>query len=192
LVRDFFQRWIPRDGSVLDVGAGFCTFINQVRARRKVAVDANPEVAKYCAPDVQFVETDDLASANLGEPFDVVFVSNFLEHLESLNHVLQFLADVQKVLTPDGRLIILQPNFALIGPAYFNFIDHSTVLTDTSLTEGLNVTGYEVLYLKRRFLPYTVKSKLPSAPWLVWLYLRVPIAQYILGKQSLIVATPRK
>jgi hypothetical protein len=39
-----------------------------------------------------------------------------------------------------------------------------------------------------RFLPYTTKSPLPQAPWLVRLYLKVPLAWWFLGKQSLVIA----
>lgn len=39
-----------------------------------------------------------------------------------------------------------------------------------------------------RFLPYTTKSRLPQAPWLIRLYLRVPLAWWLLGKQALVVA----
>jgi hypothetical protein len=40
-----------------------------------------------------------------------------------------------------------------------------------------------------RFLPYTTKSRLPQAPWLVSLYLRFPLVWRILGKQTLVVAS---
>ncbi|MCU7374975.1 hypothetical protein PEC18_30120 [Paucibacter sp. O1-1] len=39
-----------------------------------------------------------------------------------------------------------------------------------------------------RFLPYTTKSRLPKAPWLVSLYLKLPFAWRFVGKQALVVA----
>ena len=188
LVTHFFQRWIIADAEVLDVRAGRCTFINNVQAKRKVAFDANPAVAEYCLPDVQFVNGEDLSPDQFEAKFDIVFVSNFLEHLESPDAVLDLLAKIKKLLKPKGRVLILQPNFALVGGRYFDFIDHKTILTDRSLIEALELTGYEVSYLKRRFLPYTSKSSIPKSPWLVRLYLMIPVAQYILGKQTFVVA----
>jgi hypothetical protein len=41
-----------------------------------------------------------------------------------------------------------------------------------------------------RFLPYTTKSRLPSGPALVRLYLKVPLAWRVLGAQAFVVATP--
>lgn len=186
----FFQRWIQPDDAVLDVGAGLCNFINTVKAGRKVAVDADPSTAARCAPDVSFVEAGSIAGIRLGGPFDVAFMSNFLEHLENGGHVIDYLKAVRSHLKPNGRLLILQPNFALVGPAYFDFIDHKTILTDKSLVEALELSGYDVVYLKRRFLPYTSKSSMPRAPWLVRLYLAFPPAHWFLGKQSFIVASP--
>ncbi len=190
LIDDFFSKWIAADASVLDVGAGHCNFINHVQARRRVAVDANPAVARNCTEGVEFVEASSLAGVDLGEPFDVAFMSNFLEHLENSNDVLAMLASIRRQLKPDGRLIILQPNFALTGSKYFDFIDHKTILTDKSLVEAVEISGYAVAYLKKYFLPYTSKSALPKKPWMVRLYLKIPLAHYFLAGQSLVIARP--
>lgn len=189
LVDDVFQRWISPTAAVLDVGAGFCNFINQVRAGRRVATDANPHVAANCAPGVEFIQAAGLDGVELGGRFDVAFMSNVLEHLDGPDQVLQCLKDLHGHLNNGGRLIVLQPNFALVGPAYFDFIDHKTILTDRSLVEALELTGYRILYVKKRFLPYTsIQSKLPRSPWLVRLYLKLPLAQFFMGKQTLVVA----
>ena len=64
--------------------------------------------------------------------FDCVFISIFLEHLDSSTQVMDLLKRVKDLLRPGGKLIILQPNFRLLGAAYFDFIDHKTILTDKS------------------------------------------------------------
>lgn len=187
LVDDFFSRWIRPDDAVLDVGAGTCLFINNVRARRRVALDVNSMVEANCAPGVEFATSLDA----LGEDrFDVAFMSNLLEHLSGAAEVVELLSGVRRRLQPRGRLIVLQPNFALVGARYFDFIDHRTVLTDRSLAEALALAGYRIVFLRKRFLPYTSKSRLPKAPWLVRWYLKFPPAQYLLGKQTLAVAEP--
>jgi SAM-dependent methyltransferase len=192
LVRDFFQRWIGKDDSVLDVGAGFCNFINHVSARHRVAFDANPLVARYCGPGTEFVCGKTIASVGRSGPFHVAFMSNFLEHLSSPEEILDLLSNLRQFLAPGARVIILQPNFALVGAQYFDFIDHKVILTDKSLIEALELSGYDIIFLKRRFLPYTSKSRLPKWSWLVKLYLLLPPAQWLFGKQSLVVAVPRE
>ena len=42
----YFSRWIPSDATVLDLGCGYCEFINQAQCAAKYAMDLNPEVAK--------------------------------------------------------------------------------------------------------------------------------------------------
>jgi hypothetical protein len=42
LTREFFQRYVPTDGSVLDLGCGWGEFINHVRAGRRFGMDLNP------------------------------------------------------------------------------------------------------------------------------------------------------
>ena len=192
LVDHFFQRWVGADDAVLDVGAGLCNFINLVAAGRRVAMDADPSTVERCAPGVEFLHASDLAEVDAGETFDVIFMSNFLEHLESGGQVLHFLEQARKHLKPAGRLLVLQPNFALVGAAYFDFIDHKTILTDKSLIEALELSGYDIAYVKRRFLPYTSKSSVPRAPWMVRLYLAFPPAQWLMGKQTFVVATPAR
>jgi SAM-dependent methyltransferase len=192
LVDAYFQKWISPEDAVLDVGAGRCNFINRVKAGRKVAVDADPDVATYVGSDVEFVQASSLQSIDLGGEFDVAFVSNFLEHLDNADAVLTLLADLRHHLKPDGRVLILQPNFALLGAKYFDVIDHKTILTDDSLAQALEVTDYEIEFLKKRFLPYSSRSRLPKAAWMVRLYLAIPPAQFVLGKQTFVVAKPRQ
>jgi len=126
----------------------------------------------------------ELEDASVGH----VFLSNFLEHLPDHRAVLALLATVRRKLEPGGTLLILQPNFRLEPRRYFDFVDHQVILTDASLIEALEVVGYEMREVRARFLPFTSKSLLPKWPWLVSLYLRLPPAQWLLGKQSFLVA----
>ena len=189
LVRDFFQQFISEGDTVLDLGAGRCHFINNVAARRRIAFDGNPDVRRLAAPGVEVIVSTDLSLPGLADAeLDCVFVSNFLEHLPSGAEALRVLRAVYARLKPDGRVIVLQPNFRYAGAAYFDFIDHQLVLTDRSLAEALEVTGFHIEKLVRRFLPYTSKSSLPKHPALVALYLRLPLLWRIFGQQTLAVA----
>lgn len=189
LVRDFFQRRIDASETVLDVGAGTCAFINEVRAARRIALDANPELPKLAAPGVETIVTDDLSLRQVpAGTIGHVFVSNFLEHLDDHIAVLRFLGAVHRVLKPGGSLLVLQPNFRLEPRRYFDFIDHRVILTDASLREGLEVAGFQVAEMRARFLPFTSKSRMPKWEWAVRLYLRLPPAQWLLGRQSFALA----
>jgi SAM-dependent methyltransferase len=189
LVRGFLERRIRPEATVVDLGAGACLFINEVRAARRIALDANPDFRRRAAPGVEAIVTTDLSLRELQDgSVGHVFMSNFLEHLPDHRAVLELLAAVLRKLQPGGTVLILQPNFRLEPRRYFDFIDHQVILTDTSLVEALEVVGFEVREVRVRFLPFTSKSVLPRWPWLVRLYLWLRPVQWLLGKQSFLVA----
>lgn len=192
LVRVFFGARIPDKGTVVDVGAGPCLFINEVRAARRIAVDANPTLADFAADGVEAVVDGDLDLPSIPDgTADIVFMSNFLEHLASPAELLRVLAAARRILRPGGELLVLQPNFRLCPRRYFDFVDHSLVVTDRGLVEGLGATGFDVVELRVRFLPFTSRSRLPKWPWAVALYLRLPPLQWLLGGQTFVRARVR-
>ena len=83
---------------------------------------------------------------------------------------------------------MVQPNIRYAYREYWDFFDHHVALSHGSLSEALQMTGFHIEVLRPRFLPYTTKSRLPQAAWLVRLYLACPPAQWLLGKQMLVVA----
>jgi len=189
LVKKFFQPIVGKDAKVLDIGCGFCHFLNNLQAKEKVGVDANPVARYYASDDVTFHSTADLSLKTLqNQYFDCIFISNFLEHLENSMAVIELLKRVKELLRPEGKLIILQPNFRLVGAAYFDFIDHKTILTNKSLEEALALTGFTIQSKIIRFLPYTTKSRIPQHPMLVRFYLWFRPLWFFMGKQSLFVA----
>jgi len=190
LCADFFQDWVPRDATVLDLAAGHCEFINNIVAARRIAVDLNPDVQRRAAPGVQaLVLRSDRLEGIEGASIDVVFVSNFFEHI-TRDVILSTLIEARRVLKPTGRLLVLQPNVRFCGRDYWQFFDHITPVDDRALAEAFAATGFDVEKCIPRFLPYSTKSRLPSWPSLVRLYLKMPLAWRVLGAQAFMVATP--
>ena len=191
LCADFFQRYVRPDDHLLDLGAGFCEFINHIRCARKYAVDGNPQIAALAAPDVEaHVGRADRLDWLADQSVDVVFVSNFFEHLPDSAALLAVLGEVRRVLRPSGRLLILQPNIRYAYREYWDFLDHHLALSHVSMVEALALAGFRATEVRPRFLPFSTKSALPQWPILVKLYLRLPLAQRLLGKQMFVVAEP--
>jgi SAM-dependent methyltransferase len=192
LCEQFFQQWIAEDAVVLDLAAGHCEFINNIRAGRRIAVDLNPDVKVRAASGVEthVLRSDDLV-AIAEHSIDVVFISNFFEHV-SREVILSTLVEVRRVLRPGGRLLVLQPNVRYCARDYWQFFDHITPVDDRALIEAFSATGFDVVKNIPRFLPYSTKSRLPQGPALVKLYLRVPLAWRVLGAQAFMVATPTR
>ena len=190
LCQDFFQKFVPRDCVVLDVAAGHCEFINNIRAARRIAVDLNPDVAIRAAAGVEthVCRSDDMAPLESGS-VDRVFISNFFEHVPR-EVIVSTLDECRRVLRPDGRLMVLQPNVRYCTKDYWMFLDHITPVDDRALAEAFRATGFDVEVTIPRFLPYTTKGRLPSGPGLVKLYLKVPLAWKVMGAQAFMVGRP--
>ncbi len=193
LCDSWFSRYVPRDGSVLEVAAGYCEFINNIAAAERVAVDLNPETRHHADRGVVFHE---IAAERLGDVvppahFDAAFMSNFLEHCRTREHVLEVLSAVLAALKPGGRVLILGPNFRRCPKAYYDYFDHHLPLTEKAVAEALLLTGFTVELVWPSTLPYTFRSRLPSWSWLVRLYLKLPILWGIFGAQFFLVGRKR-
>lgn len=186
LVSDFFQPRIDPTWSVLEVGAGYCEFINRIQARERIALDLNPDTAKQAAEEVRVILGSSTSMVEVGSSsIDLVFMSNFLEHLER-EAILATLRECRRVLKPGGRIMILQPNIRFLSRDFWMFFDHLTPIDDRALVEALGLAGLETTRVKARFLPFTFQSRFPVWKWLIRLYLRVPPAQWFFGRQSLV------
>ncbi len=98
------------------------------------------------------------------------------------------LRQLRQKLKPGGTLNLLQPNYRFAYREYFDDYTHVTVYSDRSLCDFLAANGFEVLACRPRFLPLTVKSRLPVSALLIRLYILSPWK--ILGKQMLVRCTP--
>lgn len=186
----WLQRFVPRDARVLDVACDRGYFIRNIAARERWATDLR-DVAADVGDGVRFVQSDGLRllDALPRAGFDVVFTSNYLEHLPSADAVVEQLGVFRDLLAPGGRAIVLQPNITLVGGAYWDFIDHRVALNDRSLVEAAELARLRTERLIRRFLPYTTKGRMPQRPALVRLYLALPPAWLLFGKQTLWIGT---
>jgi SAM-dependent methyltransferase len=190
LCRHFLQRYVRPDDVVLDLGAGFGEFLRFIECRRRIAVDIERLSGRTlpAGSEEVIVPSHQMSSRVAAASVDVVFCSNFFEHLPDKQTFLETLLEIQKVLKPDGCLLVLQPNIRLVRGAYWDFVDHHLPLTDRSLIEACQSAGFEIAEVIPRFLPYTTRSTLPQAPWLVRLYLMCPPVWRLLGGQTWLVA----
>lgn len=170
----YLQRYISRTDKVLELGAGYCSFINNIQAKEKIALDIYSGFSRYAISDVKtIVASCDNLSSIQSNTIDTVFASNLLEHLPT-ETVHKTLAEIRRVLTPKGKLILIQPNFRYCYRTYFDDFTHQTVFTHISLADLVQSHGFTIEIMKPRFLPFSFKSAIPKWAWLVALYLRLP------------------
>jgi SAM-dependent methyltransferase len=162
---------------VLELGAGYCDWINNVRASRRVAVDVWPELPAHAAPGVEAMVLDiSNGLPSLGDgSFDVVLASNLLEHFAP-DAAAAVVGDVARLLRPSGRFILIQPNFRYAYRRYFDDYTHRSIFTDVSLPALLRAQGFSIIDVKPRFVPYSMQgARIPIASWMVKAYLMSPL-----------------
>lgn len=188
----YLQRFIDSSDRVLDLACDRGDFIRNIQAAEKWATDLR-DVSEQLPDDVHFVAANGLQLDQKlpHDFFDLVFMSNYLEHLPSAAAVIQQLEVVHRLLRPGGRVLVLQPNITLVGGAYWDFIDHCVALTDRSLAEAALLAGFQARKVIKRFLPYSTKGHLPQHPALVRAYLALPPLWRVLGKQTLYLGEKR-
>ena len=190
-ISHFIYKKLNRPVRVLDPAAGMCEFINNVPSKEKWAIDLNREfLSKYAALEVKKVIGDCLNIVLPEDYFDAVFISNFLEHLNSQETVAFLLEKIYLSLRKGGRIAIMGPNFKYSYKEYFDFADHTLILTEVGLAEHLYGAGFNIVEIHSKFLPLSFRSNslLPINKFLINSYLKVPFAWKFLGKQFLLIA----
>lgn len=173
---------------MLELGCGWGDFIGQIQASGKTALDGNASfsscVEGYGGIEFHHGDVHKVLPALPTGAYDVVFASNFFEHF-AIEDVKRILAEARRVLTAGGRLIVVQPNYRLCSAAYFDDYTHRTPFSHVSFGDLAAASGFNVEAVEPRFLPFSMKSRLPVHPLLVRLYLNLPLprplaAQFLL------------
>jgi len=194
----YLQKYINDDSSIVDIGAGYCDFINNINAKFKYAVDVNKNSEKYCNQDVKFYSSVNNLQNALVSSFsislesnnriDVVFISNLLEHLND-TECSELLKSINSILKEQGKLIIIQPNYYYSYKNYWDDYTHIKAYSHTSLCDLLIANDFKIERCEKRFLPFTMKSLFPKTYFLTRLYLALPFHPF--AKQMLVIATKK-
>jgi len=189
LCADFFSKYIHSDSTLLDLGAGWGEFSRNIRANKKYAMDLNPDCGKRVSGHSIFLQQDCSTAWPMEDrSLDVVFTSNFLEHLPSKDLVDRTLREAFRCLKPGGKIICLGPNIKFVPGSYWDYWDHFIPLTEESMAESLSIKGFKLVEKIDRFLPYTMSGGKNPPLIAVKCYLKLPFAWRFFGKQFLVVA----
>ncbi len=183
----FLQSYIGTAQVVVDMGSGYCDFINNVSAQKRYAVDISGDSGKFAGEGVEFIQ-DTLPRSLPSNSVDVVFASNLFEHLDD-RELKDMMREVKRILKDGGQLILMQPNYRYSYKTYFDDPTHKKVFSHTALEAFLVSHDLEIVKKFPKFLPFSLKSRpgiIPLSPWLVRMYLQSPIKPF--AGQMLFVA----
>jgi len=189
LCRDFFSRYINTESILLDLGAGWGEFSRNIEANKKYAMDLNPDCANRVRGYAEFLQQDCATKWPLKDHYlDIVFTSNFLEHLPNKAAVDMTLNEAFRCLKSGGRMICVGPNIRCLPGAYWDFWDHYIPLTDKSMAEALSLRGFIVKEVIPRFLPFTMSGKRNPPLIAVKAYLSMRLVWPLFGRQFFVMA----
>ncbi len=155
-----------------------------------MAVDINPKCSDFLNSDVDFINNSILnITSIMPHTIDFIFISNVLEHFSSKAAIEEFLIMVNKILKPNGKLCIIQPNYRYCYKEYWDYWDHHIPISDKSMLEVLNLFNFDIDLQIARFLPYTVKNYFRVPALFLKFYLGLPILWKIFGQQFFILAS---
>jgi SAM-dependent methyltransferase len=151
-------------------------------------MDLNPDARRNAAKEVIMLEQDCSQPWPVpDDSLDVVFTSNFFEHLPTKTHLEDTLRQTWRCLKVGGCLIAMGPNIKYVPGEYWDFFDHYVPLTELSLSEVLKKCGFEMERVEPRFLPYTMSGGRAYPTWMLKVYLNLPAVWPFFGKQFLVV-----
>jgi SAM-dependent methyltransferase len=184
-ITEYLQEHVSKDGVIIELGPGYCDFINQIQAKRKIAVDIDPIVKNYCDANVEFYNLNVSELSFPSDSVDVIFASNVLEHLD--NKQLEILSSkLFDILKPGGKLILMQPNYFYAYREYWDDYTHIKAFSHRSLPDFLKSKNFKIETIMKRFLPFSFYSVLPKTYILTKIYLSLPIHPF--AKQMLVIA----
>lgn len=175
-------------GSVLDPACGDGEFLNACTDLdlKLMGCDLRQR-SPHLSSQVQFIQGA-FQNSSFRRGYDLIWVSNVLEHLSSAMDVQDFLAACKQNLSPQGVITIMGPNIKYCASDYWDCVDHCLPLSHLTVLEHLAAASLEVLAVRDRFMPFSFRSRLPAHPILVRLYLDNPWIWPWIGKQFLIRA----
>lgn len=173
---------------VLDPACGLGEFINSCPASERWAADLGLDGSTLDS-SINFLSGSFFDVDLPDSHFDLIFLSNVLEHMHSQEQVNECLVRAKVKLRPGGTIVVMGPNFRYCPKEYFDCADHTVILTHIAVEEHLHTAGFEIRRTVPRFLPYSFRSHLPAWRWTTNAYLKFSPIWRIFGKQFLLVAT---
>ena len=149
---DICIKYGAKRNSIMDVGAGFGTFCEEIKKsgffEKVIAIEPTPDLAETCRKrNIETIEKE-IENVKMNEKVDVITNFEVIEHLFSPK---EFLIGCRNQLSDNGLIVITCPNIngfdvsTLMGLS--NTIDHEHVnyFNPESLSMLLSSCGFEII-----------------------------------------------
>jgi ubiquinone/menaquinone biosynthesis C-methylase UbiE len=148
---------IKVNSDILDLGCGRGDFLNAFSAHKMNAYGCDYEV---CNRENWWIEQCDITTEKLpymDNTFDVVFSKSVIEHLHSPDNMMK---EISRVLRPNGRVIIMTPDWHSCMNLFFDDYTHKTPYTTQGIEDLLKIYNFNTVEADKFIqLPSTWHSK---------------------------------
>lgn len=158
-IKEMYGSLIKPEQTVLEVGCGTGDILAGLTARRRVGIDISPEmigIAKKKYPSIEWHAGTTGQCEGLQGPFDVVFLSDVIEHLEDVNGTFR---DLRTFCHPSTTVLInmanplWEPILMLLEKLHMKMPEGPhTRITTRQLTDILQKNGYVLISRKKCML----------------------------------------
>lgn len=158
LNEEFLKRWIPEEGTVIDIGCGIGRWclISSKYAKSVVGIDYDGNlIAKArkdaSAPNIEYIIGDVTKDLD-GRRFDLALLTHVIEHIENADVILKELHEVCSTLIVEVPDFDHDPlNWVRLDQncRFYSDADHVREYTEGILIEQLKRNDWEILELRK-------------------------------------------
>ncbi len=154
----YTDYFVHEQNSVLEIGCGAGELLGKIKAKRKVGIDFSSNMIKIATqqfPEIEF-HVMEAEKIELTEKFDLIILSNLVNHLDDIQLVLK---ELRKVCHENSKIIITHYNSLwqpIINFAQFIGIKTKMLepnwLTIKDMNNLLSLSGFEVFRNSKRLI----------------------------------------
>lgn len=139
LVQHLIKKFdIKKDSILLDTGSGRLEFLESFENEGLTCYGIDLDVYDNKKIFKVNLETEKLPFDD--NTFDVVYSKSMLEHIHRPQ---SYMKEVLRVLKPEGKFIVLVPNWLTSIYLYFYDSDHKQPYTEAALSDLLKISGFK-------------------------------------------------
>lgn len=198
LVRNYILT-MSKGKKLLDLNPGFDGFYNMLKQSgyEYMCLEQNPNIRSILESRNINVKDWKIPKIPLDDnSVDYVLSTPFIEHLPTYIDALNFLLEVKRVLRPDGKILIIVPNYLTLKAIFYEDYKHGWITTKKRMIDMLSDCHYKVLgyrytigWITMRMNPLT--ACLRFAIYLIMCVLRVNVVTRILETLKLDVISSK-
>ena len=132
---------LKREAPILEFGAGDGAFVEQFLWDSMMVECVEPDPFNQAALRALGVRVMGSLNEIVTAQYEFVYTINVLEHLAELDH---YLAELNRVLRPNGRLFVFVPAFKILWTSLDDEVGHFQRFTLASLTDCLKRAGFDI------------------------------------------------